>query len=88
MRSLLASSIATSVFLALTMTVGAYQMIGNYQTYGFSYVETVTINGVATVRAISIWDSAFTIAILLWLIILNILLAVYVYEAEMSRVES
>ncbi len=87
MKAITAAAVATEFILTVTLITGIFQAIRDFKTYGATYIETVIINGVESTRTISWKDSVFTIAILLWLIILYIFFIYEVHRKEIAQTE-
>jgi len=85
LRALLAASIATCVFLSLVLIVGSVQVVSDYMTFGVSYIETITVNGVVSTQSITLYSQVFSMLALLWLDLVIVLLTRDIYNAGRYR---
>jgi energy-coupling factor transporter transmembrane protein EcfT len=85
LKAIIAAAVATEFILAVTLIAGTLQAIKDFRTYGPTYVETIIINGVESTKTVSWVDSAFTMIVLLWFLILYIFFTKDVYENEKEK---
>lgn len=88
MKTLIAASIATMLFLIITIGVGLYQTLINYLSYGPSYIETIIINNVETSIVITWYNSVLALVLLVWIVALLSFLTKYIYWKDKAENQS
>lgn len=76
----------TLIVLTLFILVGAYQFAVDYSKYGLQYEETITINGVSTVKTVYTVVNAVGVFFFAW--VFGIAWENYVYaEKQLEKIE-